>query len=256
MKTLQEFEQDNQQIVASVEKDKGTGGWIYYSMVVAACLVTGTLTYSLVYKGMSGSPLYKEWLRIAAFVPTILLEGSAIGLMYGRQYWFRSKAQRGLAYKANWIIWILLIANSITEFVIGFDGDGNLPGILRFYTRYVLPLSIVGVGVLWKELYDRKPESQQRAEVLQANAEFQADLLDVKKKQNDIIITKFKQALNAPEVLAAQEDLFKKSAIDHAKKIAGFVDDRPDNTKLLAEGRSNYQGKDKDYEDYTDRPKA
>lgn len=254
MQNLNQFKQKNREIVAKVEKGSDGGSFIYYGMVLVACLVTGTLTYSLIQKGMSGSPLYQDWLAFAAFLPTILLEGSAVGLMYGRQHWFRSKEQRSLAYGAAWVIWALLILNAITEFIMGYDGYQAIPGLLKIYTRYVLPLCIVGVGVLWKELYDRKPESQQRAEVLEANAEFQAGLLDVQKQHNSIIIEQFREALNSPQVIAAQKDLFEKAAIDHARGIAGFVDNRSDDKKLLDEGRSSYRKGE--VLDYTDRPKA
>lgn len=254
MQNLNQFKEKNRDIVTKVERGSDGGSVIYYGMVLVACLVTGTLTYSLIHKGMSGSPLYKDWLAFAAFLPTLLLEGSAIGLMYGRQHWFRSKEQRNLAYRSAWVIWGILILNAVTEFIMGFDGYEAIPGMLKIYTRYVLPLCIVGVGVLWKELYDKKPESQQRAEVLEANAEFQAGLLDVQRQQNNIIINQFREALNSPEVIAAQNDLFKKAAIDHARGIAGFVDTRKDDKKLLDEGRSNYQRGE--VLDYTDRPKA
>jgi hypothetical protein len=38
----------------------------------------------------------REWVTVAALLPTVLLEGSALALVYGRHHWFRSEEQRNI----------------------------------------------------------------------------------------------------------------------------------------------------------------
>jgi hypothetical protein len=212
-------------VIEEAQESGGDGSVVYYGMVLVGVLVTGTLTYSLTRRGMNGSTLWGDWQAFAAFLPVLLLEGSALALMYGRHHWFRSASQRTLGHVASWIIWLVLVANSIAHFWVGFSPDAAVPGWLLFHTRVLLPLAIVAIPILWKTLYDRRPDSQARLAVLEADAAFRDGLLKVKREQDALMVHAYRSAIRAPEVTAAKEKLFRRAAIKHAESVAGFIGD-------------------------------
>jgi hypothetical protein len=126
---------------------------------------------------------------------------------------------------ASWIIWLVLIVNSIAHFWVGFSPDAAVPGWLRFHTRVLLPLAIVAIPILWKTLYDRRPDSQARLAVLEADAAFRDGLLKVKREQDALMIHAYRSAIRAPEVTAAKDKLFRRAAIKHAESVAGFIEE-------------------------------
>ncbi len=225
MKRLEDYQTEMETVVEEAQETGGDGSMVYYGMVLVGVVVTGTLTYSVTRRGMNGSELWGDWLAFAAFLPVVLLEGSALALMYGRHHWFRSASQRNLGHAASWVIWIVLIANSIAHFWVGFTPDAPVPSWLLFHTRIVLPLAIVAIPILWKTLYDRRPDSQARLAVLEADAAFRDGLLKVKREQDALMINAYRSAIRAPEVTAAKEKLFRKAAIKHARSVAGFIED-------------------------------
>ena len=225
MKRLEDYTSEMDAVVEEAQESGGDGSVVYYGMVLVGVVVTGTLTYSLARRGMNGSTLWGDWLAFAAFLPVLLLEGSALALMYGRHHWFRSTSQRTLGHVASWIIWLVLIVNSIAHFWVGFSPDAAVPGWLRFHTRVLLPLAIVAIPILWKTLYDRRPDSQARLAVLEADAAFRDGLLKVKREQDALMIHAYRSAIRAPEVTAAKDKLFRRAAIKHAESVAGFIEE-------------------------------
>src|SRR5688572_12533881 len=102
MNNLDHYNREMRQIADQAGKNKGKGGWVAWLMMFVGVVVTGTMTYALTRKGMASSVLWRTWVNVAAFLPTVLLEGSALALVYGRHHWFRSEEQRGIANVASW----------------------------------------------------------------------------------------------------------------------------------------------------------
>jgi hypothetical protein len=89
-------------VVEDAQESGGDGSVVYYGMVLVGVVVTGTLTYSLARRGMNGSTLWGDWLAFAAFLPVLLLEGSALALMYGRHHCFaRPRSARSATWRVG-----------------------------------------------------------------------------------------------------------------------------------------------------------
>jgi hypothetical protein len=200
----------------------GLGHTISWLMILVGVVVTAIQTHSLAYNGMKGSILYKDWLEVAAWLPVILLEGTAIGLTLGRLYFFKSISQRSLGHLASFAVWLVLAFNTVAMFSVSYVGA--MPAPLIFYTRYILPLAIVAVPYLWKALLDRHPDSLERINALETEAEYNAQWRSVQKEQNETLVAVYRQAAESPEVKQAVEGLIRKAAITHAAQIIGMVD--------------------------------
>ncbi len=229
MENLEHYTSEMKETARQATKQKGLigGGTMAWAMMLIGVIVTGTMTYSLTYKGMQSSALWREWVAIAAFLPVTLLEGSALALVYGRHYWFRSSQQRGLADVAGWLIWIVLAATSITHFAAGASHDQTVESVLSFYASYILPLSIVAIPMLWKRLYDSAPESAMRVAVLATEAQLRSDLVEIAREQNALMVASYREGLRTPEVEQARRRLFEKASMKHAQEITGFILDTP-----------------------------
>lgn len=226
MRTLDHYTNEMRRVADKASKNKGGigGSGMAWVMMLVGVIVTGTMTYSLTRKGMASSALWSEWVDIAAFMPVVLLEGSALALVYGRHHWFRSSEQRGLASIASWLIWLVLGATSIVHFAFGSAQDETAIWLMSSWASYGLPLSIVLVPMLWKRLYDAAPESAMRVAVLEAEAELRSQLVEVTREQNDLMVESYRQALDTPRVRQARQALFEQASIEHAKEIVGFIE--------------------------------
>jgi hypothetical protein len=225
MRPLKEYLDELKTIAREASRDtKIRGSHVAWGMMIVGVLVTGTQTYALCYLGMIDNVLWQGWVIVAAFLPTLLLEGSALSLVYGRHHWFRSIKQRALADIASWVIWIVLALTTIAHFSLGKSTDGYIQGALHFYASYILPLSIVLVPMLWKRLYDSAPESEARIEVMEAESELRSSIIDIQREQNRLMIDSYRDSLNTPRVEAARNALFEQASIEHAKDIINFIE--------------------------------
>lgn len=233
MQNLDHYNREMREIADDASKKKGTigGSAMAWAMMLIGVVVTGTMTYALTHKGMMSSALWKAWVDFAAFLPVTLLEGSALALVYGRHYWFRSAEQRALAKVASWIIWLVLAATSIVHFAFSASGNGTMQSVMGVYASYILPLTIVAVPMLWKRLYDSAPESAMRVAVLEAEASFRSQLVEVQKEQNGLMVHAYQGAMNSPRVSAARRALFEQASIEHAQNIVGFIEGAEDRTE-------------------------
>lgn len=223
MKDFDAHLKKSKKIAESAEaKGNLAGQVIPWLMISVGVVVTGIQTHELAYNGMKGSQLYAEWLDIAAWLPVILLEGTAIGLTAGRLYFFKSTEQRRLGLLSSFGIWAILAVNTIAQFVLG--SAGSLPAPFIFYTRYVLPLTIVAVPYLWKWLLDLHPDSQERIATLEVNAEYSAKWRGIQRQHNEQIIEAYEEALQSDEVKQAVENLTQKAAVLRAAQIIGAID--------------------------------
>jgi hypothetical protein len=200
----------------------GLGHVVSWLMILVGVVVTAIQTHSLAYNGMKGSILYKDWLDLAAWLPVILLEGTAIGLTLGRLYFFKSVSQRSLGHLASFAVWAVLAFNTVAMFSVSYVGA--MPGPLTFYTRYILPLAIVAVPYLWKALLDRHPDSLERIAALEVEAEYNAQWRSVQRDQNETLVEAYRKAAESPAVKQAVEGLVEKAAITRAAQIIGMVD--------------------------------
>jgi hypothetical protein len=213
------------EIAQKAGRQRGIGGGLVARlMMLVGVVVTGTMTYALTRRGMSSSLLWRQWVDVAAFLPTILLEGSALALVYGRHHWFRSEEQRRVANAASWIIWILLAITSVTHFAFGSTHNPTMRWLMSVYASYVLPLAIVGCPMLWKKLYDSAPDSMMRVAVLEAEASLRSQLVEVEREQNGLMVQAYRETLDTPRVVAARRALFEQASIEHAKNISGFIE--------------------------------
>jgi hypothetical protein len=225
MRPLREYLGELREIARDAARDtKIRGSHIAWAMMLIGVVVTGTQTYALCHAGMADNVLWDTWVDVAAAMPVLLMEGSALALVYGRHHWFRSRAQRGLADFASWIIWIVLAVTTIAHFALGKSNDTYIQGALRFYASYILPLSIVLVPMLWKRLYDAAPESEARIAVMEAESELRSSIIDIQREQNRLMIDSYRDSLNTPAVEAARHALFEQASIEHAKEIVGFIE--------------------------------
>lgn len=233
MQNLDHYQREMKQIAQDAGKGKGIigGGAMAWLMMIVGVIVTGTMTYSLTHEGMKSNALWKEWVNFAAFLPVTLLEGSALALVYGRHYWFRSDEQRAIANAASWVIWVLLAATSIVHFALGNTQDGTMKWLMSVYASYILPLAIVGVPMLWKKLYDAAPESAMRVAVLEAEASLRSQLVDVQREQNALMIEAYREGMQTPRVTEARKALFEQASIEHAKTITGFIEGAEDHAR-------------------------
>ncbi len=229
MKPLHNYTREMKQISNDASGQKGTGGGVFaWLMMIVGVIVTGTMTYSLTAQGMQSSALWSEWTDVAALFPVVLLEGSALALVYGRHHWFRSSGQRSLANAASWLIWIVLGATSVVHFAYRNAADPTVQWMMGVYASYVLPLTIVAIPMLWKCLYDLGPESQTRIAVLEAEADLRTELVKVQREQNDLMISAYRESLSTARVNEARKVLFEKASIEHAKEINGFIEGSDD----------------------------
>lgn len=225
MNNLDYYNRELKQIAQDAGKSKGTGGGIVaWLMMLVGVVVTGTMTYALTRKGMSSSLLWRTWVNVAAFLPTVLLEGSALTLVYGRHHWFRSEEQRSVANAASWVIWGLLAITSVVHFAFGSTANPTMKWLMGVYASYVLPLVIVGVPMLWKKLYDSAPDSMMRVAVLEAEASLRSQLVEIHREQNNLMIAAYREAMETPRVNSARRELFERASIEHAKNITGFIE--------------------------------
>jgi hypothetical protein len=225
MNNLNHYQMEMRQIAQDAGKKRGIGGGIVaWLMMLVGVVVTGTMTYALTRKGMANSLLWRTWVNVAAFLPTILLEGSALALVYGRQHWFRSEEQRSVANAASWIIWGLLAITSVVHFAFGSTHNPTMKWLMSVYASYVLPLAIVGVPMLWKKLYDSAPDSLMKVAVLEAEASLRSQLVEVEREQNALMVAAYREALATPRVTEARRALFEKARIEHARTITGFIE--------------------------------
>jgi uncharacterized membrane protein YhaH (DUF805 family) len=224
MNSLDHYNREMKQIAQDAGKTKGKGHWVAWLMMLVGVVVTGTMTYALTSKGMASSRLWRTWVDVAAFLPTVLLEGSALALVYGRHHWFRSEEQRRIANIASWVIWGLLAITSVVHFAFGSTTSPTMKWLMSVYASYILPLAIVGISMLWKRLYDMAPDSMMRVAVLEAEASLRSRMIDVEREQNDLMVQAYREALDTPRVTQARRHLFEQASIEHAKNITGFIE--------------------------------
>lgn len=228
MNNLNHYQREMKEIAQGAEKTKGKGHWVAWAMMIVGVFVTGTMTYALTAKGMASSRLWRTWVDVAAFFPVVLLEGSALALVYGRHHWFRSEEQRGIANTAGWVIWGLLAITSVVHFAFGDTTSTTMRWLMSVYASYVLPLAIVGVPMLWKKLYDAAPDSMMRVAVLEAEASLRSQMVDVEREQNTLMIQAYREALDTARVAQARRQLFEQASIEHARHISGFIEGAPE----------------------------
>src|SRR5262245_12255494 len=225
MNNLDHYNREMKQIAQEAGKKRSIGGGIVaWLMMLVGVVVTGTMTYALTRKGMASSLLWRTWVSVAAFLPTVLLEGSALALVYGRHHWFRSEEQRRVANAASWVIWGLLAITCVVHFAFGSTSNPTMKWLMSVYASYGLALAIVGVPMLWKKLYDSAPDSMMRVAVLEAEAILRSQLVEVEREQNSLMVAAYREALDTPRVVAARRALFEQASIEHAKNIAGFIE--------------------------------
>ena len=224
MKDFEKYQQRSKQIADKARTSGDTLGTVIpWLMIAVGVIVTAIQTHSLSYRGMGGSDLYAGWLDVAAWLPVVLLEGTAIGLILGRLYFFKGTEQRKLGYVASFAVWGVLAFNTVAQFVVG--NGGALPAPLQFYVRYVLPLSIVAVPYLWKWLLDLHPDSQERIATLEVEAEYSAQWRDIQREQNSQLIGAYRDAIDSQEVKQAVTNLVQKAALKRATEIVGAIDE-------------------------------
>lgn len=229
MNNLDYYNREMKRIAEEAGKRKGVGGRIVaWLMMFVGVVVTGTMTYALTRRGMASSALWRTWVNFAAFLPTVLLEGSALALVYGRHYWFRSEEQRRVANVASWVIWGLLAITSVVHFAFGSTRNPTMKWLMSVYASYILPLAIVGVPMLWKRLYDTAPDSLMKVAVLEAEASLRSQLVAVEREQNALMIEAYRDALDTPRVKEARRALFESASIEHARTITGFIEGHED----------------------------
>jgi hypothetical protein len=223
MKDFEKYQQRSKQIAAqALHSGKTLGAVIPWLMITVGVLVTAIQTHALSLRGLRGSELYATWLELAAWLPVVLLEGTATGLILGRLYFFKGTRQRQVGYVASFAVWAVLAFNTLAVFVAG---SGELPAPLLFYTRYVLPLSIVAVPYLWKWLLDLHPDSQERIATLEVEAEYAAQWRAIQRQQNEQLVAAYQEAADSPEVKEAVKSLMQKAALQRATEIVGHIDE-------------------------------
>src|SRR5262249_49097986 len=89
-KDFERYKHSAERITAAAETSgAGLGMTIAWVMIIVGVIVTGVQTHALAYNGMRGSLLYSTWLDLASWLPVILLEGTAVGLILGRLFFFQ-----------------------------------------------------------------------------------------------------------------------------------------------------------------------
>ena len=197
----------------------------YWPTILIGVLVTGTMTFSLAHKGMQSSALWANGAPLAAFCTTLLLEGSAVALTYGHQYWFRSEAQRSLAKVAGWVIWIILGLTAVAHFAANSAGSSAFDSLLSWHASYILPLAIVIMPMLAKRLYELRPDSQIRVAVLENEAKLMTELIAIEAEQNAALVADYRGSFNTETVKQARELSFQKLSLHNAREVAGYTDD-------------------------------
>src|SRR5262249_41638024 len=204
----------------------GLGMSIAWLMIIVGVIVTGVQTHALTHNGMRDSLLYSAGLDLASWLPVILLEGTAVGLILGRLYFFKGTEQRKLGHTASFVVWACLAFNTVAMFAS--SAIGEMPDPLLNYTRYVLPFCIVAVPYLWKWLLDLHPDSQERIATLEVEAEYNAQCHRIQREQTLQVVNAFRQGMNSPRVREAISGLTEKAAIQSAIHIIGAIDSTVD----------------------------
>lgn len=223
MKDFDRYKQRAQRITAAAEtKGDGMGMGVAWLMILVGVVVTAIQTHALAYNGMRGSMLYDAWLDVASWLPVVLLEGTAIGLILGRLYFFKGTEQRSLGHAASFVVWGALAFNTIAMFAS--SAIGSMPDPLLFYVRYILPLTIVAIPYLWKWLLDLHPDSQERIATLEVEAEYNAQWRQIQRDQNEQVISAYREGMHSQRVKDAVARLTEKAALENATRIVGLIE--------------------------------
>lgn len=221
MRDFDKYLQKSHEIQRQSDAQGDTAGYAFpWAMIVLGVIVTGFQTHALSYRGMQGSALYNEWLDIAALLPVLLLEGTAVSLIYCRQHVFKGDKQRSLAHRASYAIWAVLLINTVAVFTLS---GGSVPGPVKFWTRYVLPLAIVAVPYLWKRILDLNPGAMERVAILDAEAQYNAQWRRILSEQRQQVVNAYEKAATSEEVRQATEKLVTKAALKQAAAITGAI---------------------------------
>lgn len=225
MHSLDHYTREMKDVARKATQNSRIGGsHVAWLMMITAALFTGTFTYSTTHQGMKYAAVWKAWADIAAFLPVVLLEVSALTMTYGRHYWFRAARQRQEAETIGWLIWGLLTLTTVFHFASATAASDTMRAIVTFYGAYVLPVAALCAGVAWKRLYDTAPESEMRAAVLDAEADLKSELVSIQREQNRLMIEAYREALQTTRVSQARAALFEQASIEHAKGIVGFIE--------------------------------
>jgi hypothetical protein len=74
LNTLNHYQNEMREIAQKAGKQRGVGGgMVAWLMMLVGVVVTGTMTYALTRRGMASSLLWRTWVNVAAFLPTVLL---------------------------------------------------------------------------------------------------------------------------------------------------------------------------------------
>lgn len=96
MRPLKEYLEEIKSIARDAAKNsKIKGGHVSWAFMVIGVFFTVTQTYALCHRGMEDNVLWRGWVDAAAALPVLLMEGSALALVYGRHTCLRLDSDVG-----------------------------------------------------------------------------------------------------------------------------------------------------------------
>jgi hypothetical protein len=223
MRDLSSYEREMGLMQEEASKNEADGSWWIWVVLAAGTIFTSVMSFALVHRGLIDAAVGNSWVSLASFAAVVLMEGSGLATVYGRQYWFRSREQRRFANIFSWCIYLVLGLSSLAKFsMIGYTVP-FLTSILSFYATFGLPAAIIAIILCWKHIYDMSPRSQIRVETLEMESEMKSRLIQINRRQNRFLLDAYDAALESEPVLERRKEAFEQFAMKHCEYITQFI---------------------------------
>jgi hypothetical protein len=125
--------------------------------VGAGAVIAISLLFTGYFNVMLYGAAFPDNLKILAFVPVVILEGSLALFLMGNFVWFSSGTQGLLAKIFGWVMFAIVGLNVIIAFNEQSGNFGEANEFLKLYAFWGVPFVIVLVVGFWKAVLDADP---------------------------------------------------------------------------------------------------
>jgi len=203
------------------------------ALVLLGLISTGYLSFMLY------SRAFPDNLKILAFAPTTLIEGSLAVFMLGSFVWFAHGVQGSLSKIFGWLMFAIVALNCIVEFnvLVGGESAAKDNVFLSIYSFWGVPLVIPLVIGFWKAVLDSDPSIQimrQRRKIQQTLqvAKMHALMVALGKEESRIALSSYGDR-NAEEI----NKRLRGGEIQDAKQLPAVADPHPERPAPLRRAR-------------------
>jgi hypothetical protein len=140
--------------IMSAEDKSASRGLI---KVGAGAVIAISLLFTGYFNVMLYGAAFPDSLKILAFIPVLILEGSLALFLMGNFVWFSSGTQGLLAKIFGWVMFGIVGLNVIIAFNEQSGNFGEANEFLKLYAFWGVPFVIVLVVGFWKAVLDADP---------------------------------------------------------------------------------------------------